>query len=182
MFTLKEQKAKLTSVNPRAEIHGEDTKLACDIGLEIKVSNDVLSEFDPQLKSALYRAPDASDTQADLLADQPGYMPKQKFPLLGKLSWGWEGIGYGATVHYGVTGRADINLIQTQVDKFKFDCQDGGTVVCQFRLIAHPTPEELGRLCEMIQQEVSITLDPPSAEELFQMERKRVEAESEEED
>ena len=43
MFELSRQKSKLTSINPRAELHGEDKKLACDIKFDMKVSNDVLS-------------------------------------------------------------------------------------------------------------------------------------------
>ena len=41
----------LTSVNPRAEIHGTDHVMAADLKFEIKVGNDVPSEFDPSLKS-----------------------------------------------------------------------------------------------------------------------------------
>lgn len=174
MLSLQEQTAKIVNVNPRAEIHGDDYKVACDLHFEIKVSNDILSEFDPALKSALYRAPDENDSQGDLLADQPGYLPKLKFPLLGKLTWGWQGAGYQTTVHYGVSGKADIRMIQTEIDKFKFDCQDGGTVVVGFRVVAHPEPEELGRLCEMIQQEVTISLDPPSPEEQYQASLKKM--------
>ena len=54
MFSLANQSAKLTSVNPRAEIHGTDHVMAADLKFEIKVGNDVLSEFDPSLKSSLY--------------------------------------------------------------------------------------------------------------------------------
>ena len=51
MFSLHNQAAKLMSVNPRAEINGTDHVMAADLKLEIKVSNDLLSEFDPSLKS-----------------------------------------------------------------------------------------------------------------------------------
>lgn len=179
MISLNQQKAKLVNVNPRAELHGDEYKVACDLQLEIKVSNDVLSEFDPTLKSSLYRVAEESDGgQQDLLAGhQPGHMPKLRYPLMGKIAWGWEGAGYATTVHYGVSGKADILMIDNEVDKFRFDCQDGGTVIVTFRVIAHPGPEELGRLCEMIQQEVSITLQPPTAEEQFQMKLKKAQGE-----
>ena len=58
MFSLANQAAKLTSVNPRAEIHGTDHVMAADLKFEIKVGNDVLSEFDPSLKSSLYKKAD----------------------------------------------------------------------------------------------------------------------------
>ncbi len=170
MFALTQQSATLVNVNPRSEIHGDEFKLATDLNFKIKVGNDILNEFHPNLKEALYRAAEAGDDgQGDLLQDQmPGHLPKQRFQFLGPIKWGWSGHGYALTVHYGFSGKSDILMIQTEVDNFRFDCQDGGTVIAAFRVIAHPEPEELGRLCEMIQQEVSISLQPPSLEEQFQ--------------
>lgn len=167
MFSLKNQAAKLTNVNPRAELHGQDKKLAVDLKFEIKVSNDVLSEFDASLKGSLYKK--ADDGQGDLIAD-PGYLPTLKFPLMGAVKWGKSFDGYETVIHYGVSGAQDIHLVECAVDNFRFDCQDGGTVVVSFRVIAHPEASELGRLCEMIQQEVEMSLIEPEAEtvqELF---------------
>lgn len=39
MFALNNQDARLTSVNPRSELHGEDTVLACDLSFKITTSN-----------------------------------------------------------------------------------------------------------------------------------------------
>lgn len=166
MFSLNNQKAKLTSVNPRAELHGQDKKLAVDLKFEIKVSNDVLSEFDPSLKSAFYKK---SDAQGDLI-DEPGHLPALKFPLMGPVKWGKDFSGYETVIHYGISGAQDIRLIECEVDNFRFDCQDGGTVTVSFRVIAHPEHTEMGRLCEMIQTEVEMSLvepEPESVQELF---------------
>lgn len=160
MFSLANQSAKLTNVNPRAELHGQDKKLAVDLKFEIKVSNDVLSEFDASLKGSLYKK--ADDGQGDLIAD-PGYLPTLKFPLMGAVKWGKSFDGYETVIHYGVSGAQDIHLVECAVDNFRFDCQDGGTVVVSFRVIAHPEAAELGRLCEMIQQEVEMSLIEPQA-------------------
>lgn len=168
MFSLTNQNANLTNVNPRAELHGEDKHLAADLKFEIKIGNDVLSEFDPSLKSSFYRPAEAGE--GDLLATQPGNLPKLKFPLMGPVKWGKEFAGYEIVVHYGVSGAQDIRLIDCEVDNFRFDCQDGGTVVLAFRVIAHPEPVELGRLCEMIQQEVEISLVPPTEAEQVERE------------
>ena len=53
MFQLENQTAKLSNVNLRAELHGEETKVAVDLKFDMKLSNDVLSYFDPSLKSSL---------------------------------------------------------------------------------------------------------------------------------
>ena len=161
MFSLANQAAKLTSVNPRAEIHGTDHVMAADLKFEIKVGNDVLSEFDPSLKSSLYKKADGP--QGELITDA-GHLPSLKFPLMGPVKWGKDFSGYETVIHYGVSGAQDIHLIDCEVDGFRFDCQDGGTVAVSFRVIAHPEPNELGRLCEMIQQEVEMSLIEPEAD------------------
>ncbi|MDR0769960.1 MAG: hypothetical protein LBE75_01985, partial [Burkholderiales bacterium] len=160
MFTLQKQTAKLTNVNPRSELHGEEKHLAADLNFEIAVSNDVLSEFSPTLKSSLYRK--LSNGEGDLLPEEPGTLSKLKYPELCPVKWNSQLNGYEMVIHYGVTKTQDIKLIDCTVDKFRFDCQDGGTVIVQFRIVAHPEPTELGRLCEMIQQEVEMTLIEPA--------------------
>lgn len=162
MFSLANQAAKLTSVNPRAEIHGQDHVMAADLKFEIKVGNDVLSEFDPSLKSSLYKKADGPQGE---LIQEAGRLPSLKFPLMGTVKWGTEFSGYEVVVHYGVSGKGDIRLLTCEVDQFRFDCQDGGTVVVGFRVIAHPEAVELGRLCEMIQQEVELSLIEPTEEQ-----------------
>lgn len=161
MFSLANQAAKLTSVNPRAEIHGTEHVMAAYLKFEIKVGNDVLSEFDPLLKSSLYKKADGHHGE---LINDVGHLPSLKFPLMGSVKWGKDFYGYETVIHYGVSGAQDIHLVDCQVDNFRFDCQDGGTVAVSFRVIAHPEPTELGRLCEMIQQEVEMTLIEPDAD------------------
>jgi hypothetical protein len=163
MFSLQKQSAKLTSINPRAEIHGEDRVPAADLKFEIRVGNDILDVFATNLKAAVYRA--AEKGEGDLLADQDGAMPVLKFPLLGPLKFGKEFVGYDAQIHYGVSGKEDIKMGDCQIDGFRFECQDGGTVIVGFRVIAHPESNDLGRLCGMIQQDVEMSLMPPEAEQ-----------------
>lgn len=173
MFSLSEQKAKLANLNIRAEIHGEDFHTAVDLKFEMKVSNDVLSEFHPDLKSSLYKKADENSGQPELIED-PGHLPSLKFPLLAPIKWNYEGAGYAAVLHYGVSGKDNIVMIDTEIDSFKFDCQDGGTVAVSFRVIAHPDAVSVGRLSEMIQTEVSLSLEPPSMEEQIERELRKV--------
>lgn len=162
MFSLHNQAAKLMSVNPRAEINGTDHVMAADLKLEIKVSNDLLSEFDPSLKSSLYKKDDVHHGE---LFTSAGHLPSLKFPLMGPVNWVKDFFCYEMVIHYGVSGAQDIRLIDCHVDNFRFDCQDGGMVVVRFRVITHPLPNELGRLCEMIKQEVEISLIEPTEEQ-----------------
>ena len=162
MFSLDHKSAKLTSLNPRAEIHGEDRVPDADLKFEIKVGSEVLSEFHPSLRATLYQRPESPD-----LADDGESLTDIRFKLLGPLKWCAELAGYDATIHWGVSGKDDICLRECEVDGFRFDCQDGGTVVLSFRVIAHPNERDMGRLCALIQQEVELSLTEPKAEGIF---------------
>jgi len=175
MFSLNEQKAKLSNVNLRAELHGEETKIAVDLKIEAKMSNDVLSEFDPDLKSSLYKK--ANDPDQPMLIDEPGHLPNLKFPNMSPIKWGSKGAGYESVINWGVSGKDDIRLIQTEIDGFRFECQEGGTVGVSFRIIAHPTPEEIGRLSELVQREITLSLFPPSADEQFRQQLENIDDE-----
>jgi hypothetical protein len=162
MFSLDQQTAKLTNVNPRAELHGDEHHLAADLNFEIAVGNDVLSEFSPTLKASLYRKMEKGEQ--DLLPEEPGTLSKLKHPEMGAIKWAKELTGYEALIHYGVTETQNIRLIDCTVDRFRFDCNDGGTVIVQFRVIVHPETNELGRMCEMIQQDVVLSLIEPQTQ------------------
>lgn len=158
MFSLKETDLQLANVNPRTEKHGEESVLAADLKLSFKTSNDILSEFHPSLKSALYGKQGGSQGQ---LVDDPGHLPELRFPQIGRIKWEKKFAGYTLRVHQGATGVDDIVLTDCRVDKFEFDCLDGGSVVFSFRIQAHPDAAQVGRLCALIQQPIMVTLDPP---------------------
>ena len=175
MFELKEATVKLANLNLRAEIHGDETVLAADLKIELKGGNDILNILEPGLMEALYRAKEEADSgQGDMLAGQPGYMPVIRFPLLGQpVKWEKEFAGYTFRMHYGIDDTSDIILRTCSVDNFKFDCQDGGTVVTTFRVIAHPDSDhEIGLLGKNIQQQITLSLTPPDADDLYQQQQK----------
>jgi hypothetical protein len=89
---------------------------------------------------------------------------------MGAIKWDFEGTGYKVTVDYGLGGESDIVLHDCKVDKFVFDPQNGGTVITGFRIICHPDSDQVGLLCDRIQQDIEITIEPPvptTAGELF---------------
>lgn len=166
MFSLKQQ-VKLSHVNVRNEMHGEDHVTATDIKIEVKVSNDLLAEFHSDLKHFLYLKDDSPD-QSELPLDA-NRATKLRLPLMGPLKWGWEGAGYHLTVEHGINEASYIKLGDCEVDHIVLHPQEGGTVAIVFRVIAHPESEDIGKLCTLIQQEVGITLEPPSTAEAADM-------------
>lgn len=162
MLSLTETDVTLVNVNPRTERHGEDPVLAADLKLSFKTSNDILSEFHPSLKSAFYGKQGGSQGE---LVDDPGHLPELRFPQLGRVKWEKQFTGYELRFHWGASGKDDIVLEDCKVDKFAFDCLDGGSVVFSFRVQAHPDEKQVGRLCALIQSTAMISLIPPEADE-----------------
>jgi hypothetical protein len=155
MLELKDQKAKLASVNPRAENHGDEKKPAVDLKFETTCASDVLIPFHPELRATVFKKPD----QPDLLNqdDEPG-LTALRFPSLGPLKWDWEGVNYNLTVDYGLGGDSDIELEDCKVDGVRFEPLNGGSVTVTFRVIAHPDEGDTGKLCQLIQQDTVISL------------------------
>jgi len=167
MFDLDTTQVKLASVNARAELHGDDPKPAFDLKIEATLANDILVQFDPTLRTMLFKMDDAPD-----LVDQidPTALTALRFPKLGTLKWDWAGTGYDVAVGYGIGGASDIQLADCKVDKFQFQPLNGGSVLVTFRVIAHPETADIGKLCEFIQQNIDITVTPPApttVQELF---------------
>jgi hypothetical protein len=161
-LVFKEHTARLSSVNPRAECHGEDKALGADIKLEIKTTNDVLSEIHPSLKGSFFRK---DDTQGELLDDNPGHMPLLRFPeIKSPIKWDWDSAGYAFRVHIGMSGIPDINILDCKIGKLQFEAINGGSISLGLRLQCNPSPEQMGRLCELIQQDITMTLTPPDVE------------------
>lgn len=159
MLTLEKQKAKLTNLNARSEKHGEEHVGAADLAFTFDASNDVLSEFDPALKSSLYRKPDSNGDQGELLEGGPGWMPKLRFPLMSAFKW-------KATLEKASLlishGRHQVEFAEIKTaDAWAFEPKDGGTVSVSFRVQCYPDEKQIGRLFSMIQEDVELTLSPP---------------------
>lgn len=166
MFELKETVVKLVNVNPRAELHGDEHKLASDLKMSVTCTNTVLDHFHPDLRALLYKRDENPD-----LVDQidPDALTSLRFPRLDALAWDWSGAGYELTVDWGMGGDSNIVLSDVEVDKFKIEAQEGGSVVLTFRVIAHPDADVLGPLCELMQQEITVWLTPPAPETLQEL-------------
>jgi hypothetical protein len=168
MFELSKTKVKLNNVNPRAELHGEDHRIAVDLSISASLPKDILKMFSGELCDFLYTLSDDPDLieQADITeATQP------RFPFMHPIKWDKEFRGFKVIVDYGLGGDSNLELFLTTIDKFVFEPLNGGTVNVKFRIIAHPDSETVGLLCDRIQQDIEITIEAPepqTAEDLFQ--------------
>ena len=158
MFEIFQKRVKLSSVNPRAEIHGDKKKAACDLKLEYAAENEVLYDFDAGLLPALYTVP---EDQQDLI--EPGRLSQLRFPKAGAFKWDLSCKGYTLEIDYGMGGPlSDIILGGVDIDGFKLVPQNGGTVIVVFRAVVHPDEVAFGKLCSLVQQDITLTLRAPA--------------------
>lgn len=155
-FEIERQQVLLANFNARSEVHGEDREPAADLKFEMTAPNDILAEFDPDLKSSLFRRPNADGDQQELI-DQPGYLPKLRFPKMGEFSWSEKLADMVLTIHLN---RTELSMGDCKVDGFRFEPSDGGQVVLTFRVQCKPDERQAGKLYTLTQQKIEITLRP----------------------
>lgn len=165
MFSIQEQECRMHFLS-RSNKEGVERVPAATLQLTYRTSNDVLSEFSPDLKSSLYRRPynnegDMAD-QADERLDDPTYLPCLKYPnMKNKVALTDKLVGATVTVHHGLGGKSDLVLDDCIVDKFSFDPQEGGTVVVSMNVACRPSSSQAGELHGKQDQDVVITIAHP---------------------
>jgi len=169
MFDLN-QTVKLANVNLRAEKHGDDTRAAVDLKIEATCPSTALIHFHSELRQHLFKKDDNPDL-VDQVTEGDG-LTILRYPKMGALKWDWEGAGYKGVIDYGLGDvKSNINLgDDLKLDHFVIEAINGGSVAICFRIIAHPDKDNIGKLSELIQREIDITLTPPepkTVQELF---------------
>lgn len=155
MFDLSKKSCTLHHVNGRHEKHGEEDVLACDLKFKGDFDGDILAEFSPTLRSAMYAKKVGGD-----LADQGSDMPTAlRFAnLVQPLKFTDEIVGATVEIEYGLKV---ITFDTANVNEFKVECNDGGTVTVAFRVQARPTEEQLAKLFALLDTSVPVTIAPP---------------------
>lgn len=163
MFGLEEQQAKIVSFNPRAEKHGDENVTAGDLKIECTSHSSVLDHFDKNLRKLLYRKP-SSGEQSDLpLGDSDG-LTARKLPRLAPLRWDEDFPGYLLRIVTGLAVDEVLELEDVELSGFAFEAMEGGSVAITFRASFHPDGRASGKLCQLIQKTVEISLTPPESE------------------
>lgn len=152
MFSLHQHQTKIAAVNLRAEKHGDENVPAVDVKFETTVHSRALDAFDPALRPLLFRKAEIGEQPSLLEGDD---LIGLRLPQLKTLSWDEDFPGYSA-----VTDVGGLNL-QVELSKFKFDANEGGAVKITFNATAHPDPDSVASLYELIQETVELTLTPP---------------------
>lgn len=148
---------KLLNFNPRAELHGEDKKLAADLKIEAGVTADVLAEFHPSLRAFLFNKDSLDLAEGEAM----------RFSRLGlPLTWDDEMTGAKFSIHYGVGSSKPLVLGDVTVNQFRIEPRNGGSVLLTLRVQCHPTPKQAGDLADLIGSTINISLEPMELAEI----------------
>lgn len=161
MFALASHRIKITNVNPRAEKHGDEHVLACDIKVEATCHNSVLDEFDTGLRPLLYRKPVPGEQSELPFGDATDGLVMRRVPSLAPLNWNEDYPGYDLRIVEGMGLIEPIEISDVELTRFVFEALDGGSVRVTFRASCYPGAKEIGRLCALIQEDAELTLTPP---------------------
>ena len=155
MFDLDKKSCTLLHVNGRHEKHGDQDVLAVDMKFRGDFDGGILAEFAPELRHSLFKKESGGD-----LADQGSDTPtKLRFPnLLQPLKFEDEIVGATVGLEYGLQ---TITFDTANINEFKIECHEGGTVTVTFRVQARPSEEQLARVFALLDTSVPVTITPP---------------------
>jgi hypothetical protein len=161
MLQFTKQVMRLTGLNVRRELAGKnpaDGRTASDLKLVVKGGNDLLDKLSPHLRGSFYQAD--VDKQGVLV---PHALTKLTHPLLAadNLAYDLKCAGYAVTIDHAGNEESAIALESCEVNDFRLNLEEGGTVAITMRVQFHPTPGQLDPLSDKLQQEVIVTMTPP---------------------
>lgn len=151
--------AKLATLTPRSEKHGDDDVPAVSLGLELTVPNTLLDSIDPKLRPTLY-APKPDETP-----ELPGVEPST--PILRcnsidrvKLTSKCE--GWTLTVDDGADESRASEFGGCKVDAMSIEPMNGGSVVLRLRVgTSDLDAARSGMLGMHVGQSIWVTLTAP---------------------
>lgn len=173
MFRLENQPAKINSHNARNERHGEELKLAGDVSVTVVARAEALNAFDAQLIAFLFRGRRDGDeaVQSDIEGEANPEVSR-RLPQLDPLTWNEKFPGFRLSIVKGMGLVGPIVLAQRELSKFVFEPVDGGLVKITFRASGtYDSTAISGELDGLQQREVEISLEPPSADQVAEVQQ-----------
>jgi hypothetical protein len=159
MFDLNQQTVTFVNFNARTELNGETRKPASDILCRAQLPNSILNAFHQGLLLMLYERPANPDLVEQ--GDPDSGATALRMPLLGMpLDWDLVLENRKLTIDYGLgDDQSNIVMPECKVHKFKITPQNGGTVLVQWQISAHPDAKQADWLYDHQQTEIVISLE-----------------------
>lgn len=152
--------AKLTSVTPRTEMHGDDEVPAVSISVEIECANTLLDLIDPQIRHALYK-PKPDDTPE--LPGVEASTPVLRCNTIDRVKLTTAHEGWTLNVHHSIDEATPPWAFGgTKVDNLSVEAKQGGTVILRMRCGTSDVDEaRMGWLCVHKGQDITLALLAP---------------------
>lgn len=160
MFQITEfQEAKLATLTPRNEKHGDDDVPAVSLRLELTVPNTILDTIDPKLREALFKPkPDAEPELPDIEASTPIL----RCNSIDRVTLPTKHEGWTLAVDDGIDESQPSTFGGCKVDTFSVEPLQGGSIVLRFRVgTSDLDAAKSGMLGMHVGQQIWITLTPP---------------------
>jgi hypothetical protein len=174
MFEINQKEAKFKNLNTRTQFEGDESVGAVDIELALPMDADALDHFHKDLKSMIFMKQKNTDDpeQGDLMAGQEEEndgVIDWRFRELKQLNWDYQGEGYRFVIWKALADSDDIEavneidvcLIMAKIDKFRFKPLAEGKVEVLFKVSCKAESSDVGRLFELQDKIIDITLEPP---------------------
>jgi hypothetical protein len=165
-FELEEKAVRiLDAVTVAPKERDEDRKPGLYLIVGYTAANDDLAMIHPSLKSAFYQKRKTEPAQGEIPGTEATGLTELKYPFFNKpIKVDKAMIGCALSVAYGI-GESDIEIDGVDVDNFKIHMKDGGSVYFQFRLKVHVSEGVHGKLSQLKNEEITITLTAPEAKQ-----------------
>jgi hypothetical protein len=150
--------ARLATLTPRIEKHGDEDVPAISIGLELTVANSMLDDIDAALRAALY----VGDEAQAALPDVEASTPTLRCAVIEKVSLGTKLEGWALQIDDKVDEAQATVFRSCKVDKFVVEPQEGGSILLRLRVgTSDVDAERLGMLGMHVGQNVWLQLRAP---------------------
>jgi len=124
-----------------------------------------LAMFHPNLRTAFFKKSDG-ETTAEILKNTDS-LTALRIPEIVKVKWEREISGAEFTIHVGTDSAASrIVMTECELEKFHFTFIEGGFVDIEFVLRCRPTGPQAGKIYELIQTDLEVSLSPPAQRDL----------------
>lgn len=150
--------ARLATLTPRSERHGDEEKPAVSIGIEIETGNSILDLIDKTLRPTLYTKPEGQES----LPGVEDVLQVLRCNSIDRVVLPTKHEGWTLHVDYGVDERQTMAFGGCTLAKFSVEPLQGGSIVLRLRInTSDLDAERSGYLGMHVGQPIWITLTAP---------------------
>lgn len=159
---------KITAVTGVSEFKGEDRDHGCSVTFERMFDNTILDEFDPDLRTALYKAEDGKPKNDDGQGEFALPLPDVKLTarkarsIQGPIKFSKNLAGWTVIYHYGANEESAIKANDVKFTDFTLvEACEGGSCLMRFKAYQKLPPEKQGFVDHMAQTSIECTFVAP---------------------